>query len=189
MLAWQCSILQTIQQQCMHVSTDLTPPPPMRALTSIKRGPLLVALSSTWNTPSLKPSSCSKTADGGTVSDTSKHNRVSLAHTTLLGQPLVRVVVVCFEQSLAKPMGRWVGGSASECCARRSWCVLRVVRSVVGPSTWPILYSQPHEMCGKRPDPGVTFFSLQRGRSFAGLGSDPANASMSLPQTSWADRK
>lgn len=33
-----------------------TPPPPMRALTSIRRGPRLVALSSTWNTPSLKPS-------------------------------------------------------------------------------------------------------------------------------------
>lgn len=30
----------------------------MRALISIRRGPLLVALSSTWNTPSLKPSSC-----------------------------------------------------------------------------------------------------------------------------------
>jgi hypothetical protein len=36
----------------------LTPPPPMRALISMSRGPLLVALSSTWNTPSLKPSNC-----------------------------------------------------------------------------------------------------------------------------------
>lgn len=36
--------------------THRTGPPPMRALTSIRRGPLLVYLASTWNTPMWKPS-------------------------------------------------------------------------------------------------------------------------------------
>lgn len=37
-------------------ATHRTGPPPMRALTSIRRGPLLVYLASTWNTPMWKPS-------------------------------------------------------------------------------------------------------------------------------------
>ena len=35
-----------------------TGPPPMRQLTSIRRGPCDVYLSSTWNTPIVKPSAC-----------------------------------------------------------------------------------------------------------------------------------
>jgi hypothetical protein len=41
--------------------THRTGPPPMRALTSISRGPLLVYLDSTWNTPMWKPSACEHT--------------------------------------------------------------------------------------------------------------------------------
>ena len=61
-VAMRCSSTRSTPHTMRLMS--LTGPPPMRQLTSIRRGPRLVYLHSTWNTPSTKPRHCGRAGKG-----------------------------------------------------------------------------------------------------------------------------